>query len=154
MTGYDWLVFFHVLAAIVWVGGGVFSQVYAVRVLASDDERQIAGFARNIEWMGTRLFVPASLAVLILGAVLVWQSEAWTLGQTWIWLALVAYGISILIGTAFLGPESGKLGRILEERGTLDTQYQSRLKRILMVSRLELLMLVFVVFLMVSRLGA
>jgi uncharacterized membrane protein len=117
VTGYGWLVLFHVLAAIVWVEGSGFSRVYAVRVLASDDGRQIAGFARNIEWMGTRLFVPGSLAVLMLGAVLVWQSEAGTLGQTWTWLAVVTHGISVLIGTAFFGPESGKLGRVLEELG-------------------------------------
>lgn len=48
MTGYEWLVFFHVLAAIVWVGGAAIAQLMALEIIHSDDDRQMAGFAQTI----------------------------------------------------------------------------------------------------------
>lgn len=154
MTGYESLVFFHVLAAIVWVGGATITQVMALRIIHSGDDQQVAGLAQTIEWTGLRMYVPASLLVVVLGFVMVGQSEAWSLGQIWIWLSLVFYGVSFLMGLLFLGPETGRLGALLEERGAIDPEYKRRLARILNVSRGELLLLVGVVFLMVTKIGA
>lgn len=154
MTGYEWLVFFHVLAAIVWVGGAAITQVMALRIIRSGDDRQVAGFAQTIEWIGFRVYVPASLLVVVVGFVMVGQSEAWSLGQTWIWLSLVFYGVSFLMGLLFLGPETGRLGALLQESGAGDPEYKRRLVRILNVSRGELLLLFGVVFLMVTKIGA
>lgn len=64
------------------------------------------------------------------------------------WLA------SFRVGLLFLGPETGRLGALLEESGAGNPEYKRRLARILNVSRGELLLLVGVVFLIITKVGA
>lgn len=39
------------------------------------------------------------IAVIVLGFLLVWDGP-WDLGMTWIWLALVLFAISLVLGVA------------------------------------------------------
>lgn len=64
------------------------------------------------------------------------------------WLA------SFLVGLLFLGPETGRLGALIEASGAGDPEYKRRLARVLNASRDELLLLVGVVFLMVTKVDA
>jgi uncharacterized membrane protein len=43
-TLYSWLKFFHILMAIVWVGGGIATQVLAIRITRQNDPAKIAMF--------------------------------------------------------------------------------------------------------------
>jgi hypothetical protein len=47
-TVYDWLKLIHVLAAITWVGGGIFVQVYATRLLRRKEPLKLAAFATDM----------------------------------------------------------------------------------------------------------
>jgi hypothetical protein len=58
---------------------------------------------------------------------MVWYSPAWELTQLWVILGLVGIANTIVVGAAFLGPESGRLGRLAEERGPADPELQRRI---------------------------
>ena len=90
-TLYDWLMFLHVLAAMIWVGGGVALAVLATQVLRSGDSDAVARFVGSLRLLGPLMFAPALLAVLGLGIWLVLDSDAWDFGQTWVWLALTLF---------------------------------------------------------------
>ena len=154
MTGYDWLVLLHIVAAIVWVGGGFATQVYAERARRSTDPARLAGFANDIAWAGTRVFAPASLLVIAVGIAMVLVEPAWDFGQLWIMLALVAVAISFITGATFLGPESGRIGALIEERGPEDPEVVRRIGRTLVISRIDYVVLLLVVVLMVFKPGA
>lgn len=62
---YNWIKTFHVLAAIVWVGGGIFIQIYVTRLKRANDQTRLMAFAKDVEKFGTMVFLPASIAVLI-----------------------------------------------------------------------------------------
>lgn len=154
MTGYQWLVLAHVLAAIVWVGGGIMDLMVSRRIAVVGDAAQEEGWAGIQDWLGTRLYGPAAIATLVFGILLVIQSEAWAFGQTWVWMALVLVGLSVLTGALFFTPEAGRLKQLASDRGTDDPEYQRRAERVELVSRLEALAMVLVVFLMVFKPGA
>ena len=63
------------------------------------------------------------------------------------------FAASFITGVAFLGPESGRIGKMLEEQGADDPEAQARIARILVVSRIELTLLVLIVLDMVSKPG-
>ncbi len=153
MDGYDWLVLLHIIAAIVWVGGGFATQVYAERARRATDPARLAGFARDIEWAGSRVFAPASLLVIVVGIVMVLVNPAWDFGQLWITLALVGVAISFITGAVFLGPESGRIGKLIEERGPEDPEVLRRIGRTLVISRIDYVVLLLVVGLMVFKPG-
>ena len=152
MNRYEWLLFFHIAAAVVWLGGGVAIQVLAIRANRTDDPARMTTIAHEAEWFGTRIFLPSSLLVLVLGIILTIDGP-WDFGQTWVILALIGYGLSFVTGAAFLGPESGRIGKLLAADGPDSPAVQARIQRIFLVSRIELVLLYLIVLDMVVKPG-
>lgn len=149
VSTYQWYLMVHVLMAVVWVGGAHAIQLFAARVLKGGDPLRLAAFSRDVEWIGTRVFIPASFLVLVFGFLLV--QEADTGYPFWVVFGLAVFVFTFLSGALFLGPESGRIGKLVDERGAADPEVQRRIKRILVYSRLDLLLLVLVVVAMVIK---
>jgi uncharacterized membrane protein len=148
-TSYDWVKAFHVVLAVVWVGGAVMLNVLSFFALRSRLPGRKAEFAREAEWVGTRIFTPTSLIVLGLGFWMVYDLD-WGY-PLWIVLSLVAFGLSFVIGAGFLGPQSGKIAKAIEAHGADSPEAEALIRRVLMVARIDLVILVFVVFDMVLK---
>jgi uncharacterized membrane protein len=150
---YKWWLAFHILLAVIWVGSNTAIQIFVIRAMAAGPDR-VAYFAREIEWYGTRVLIPASLSLVIIGFILLHVSSgAYDLGQGWVTFGFVVWLLSFIAGAGYLGPESGRLSKLVEERGPEDQEYQRRLKRIFMVSRIELVLLILVVLDMTVKPG-
>jgi uncharacterized membrane protein len=100
-TLYDWLLFLHVLAAMIWVGGGVVLAVIAAGVLGDPDAGAIARFTGSLRLVGPLTLAPATVAVLGLGIGLVVDSDAWDFGQRWVQLGLGLFTGAFLIGALY-----------------------------------------------------
>jgi uncharacterized membrane protein len=147
---YELLKFVHVGAAIVWVGGAAILQFFALRTIASGDPLRLVAFTRDAEWIGNRVLLPSALVVIALGFLLVWDGP-YELSMTWIWLALVLFALSFLLGLFVLTPESKRIGNQIEAEGPESPAVQDRIKRILNIGRIDLLLLFAIVFLMVVK---
>jgi hypothetical protein len=72
-------------------------------------------------WYGTRVLLPSSLALVIIGFILLHVSAgAYDLGQGWVTFGFIVWLLSAGAGALYLGPESGRLGKMVEERGPED----------------------------------
>ncbi len=100
-TLYDWLLFLHVLAAMVWVGGGVMLAAIAARVLRDPDPAAVGRFTASLRSLGPLVLAPATVAVLGLGIGLVVDSDAWDFGQLWLQLGLALFAAAFLIGAVW-----------------------------------------------------
>jgi uncharacterized membrane protein len=141
----------HVLAAIVWIGGGVMIQLLAVRIMRTNEPAQLAGFAKDVEYISLRTFVPASLVLLGLGFVLMDQG-GWEY-KFWVIFALVGFAASFLLGVIVLSPESGRIAKMIEERGGVDHEIGARIERLLLYSRVELAVIALIAMDMVLKPG-
>jgi uncharacterized membrane protein len=150
MTWYTFFKSIHVIFAVVWVGGATIVQAYAFRILATGDGNRQAQFAKDTEIVGMRTFMPASL-ILFLAAIGMMVNAHWSWGQNWVVLGLIAFGLSFVIGAGFLGPESGRLAKLIDTDGPESPAAKARIRRILMVSRAELVVLLTVVWNMVVK---
>ena len=150
-TWYDFWKLLHVLAAIVWVGGALMLNILAVLAIRSPLPGRRAEFARDAEKVGMRLFAPTGLLLVIMGFVLV-EKGGWGY-HLWVILGLVAYGLSFLTGLLFIGPESGRIGKAIETEGPDSPAVAARIDRILLISRIELVILFLVVVDMVLKPG-
>jgi uncharacterized membrane protein len=150
---YKWWLALHILLAVVWVGSDVAIQVLAIRAKRAGPDR-MAFFAREIEWYGTRVLLPASLGLVVIGFILLHVSAgAYDLAQGWVAFGFIVWLLSAGAGSFYLGPESGRLSKLVDERGPEDPEYQRRLSRVFLVSRIELLLLVLVVLDMAVKPG-
>jgi uncharacterized membrane protein len=150
---YKWWLAFHILLAVVWVGSDVAIQIFVIRARRAGPDR-LAYLAGEIEWYGTRVLLPTSLALVIIGFILLHVSAgAYDLGQGWVTFGFIVWLFSAGAGSFYLGPESGRLSKMVEERGPEDPEYLRRLGRIFLVSRIELILLILVVLDMAVKPG-
>jgi hypothetical protein len=66
-------------------------------------------------------------------------------------LGLIAFGLSFAIGVGFLGPESGRLAKLIDAEGPDSPAVKARIRRILAVSLAELVVLLTVIWNMVVK---
>src|SRR5262245_21919976 len=149
VTWYEFSLWVHMFMAVVWVGGNVALQFLAFRIMRTDDPVRLAGFSKDAEWIGTRVFIPAAIVLLVFGFVLV-EDGNWGY-DFWVIFGLVVFGLSAVTGAGFLGPEAGRIGKLTEQHGVEYPEVQARIKRILKISRIELILLILVVFDMVVK---
>ncbi len=150
MQPYEIALLVHVLAAIVWVGGAIAVQVLAIRTIGRNEALEVARFAGDAEFVGMRVFMPASLVVLLAGSWMVYDGP-WLLSDPWLGIGLGLFPLSFVTGAGFLGPESGRISARTAEHGPEDADVQRRIRRVLLVSRIELIWLVAIVALMVLK---
>jgi uncharacterized membrane protein len=132
--------------AVIWVGGGAMIQVFALRAMSDSDPKRMAGFAGDVELIGTRLLVPVSLLAFVAGVLLVVDSDFWTFGDDWIVIGLILFGITFLAGAGFFGPESGRIKKQIEAEGPTSPAVQARIRRILALTRADLMLLFLLIF--------
>ena len=142
MSYYEILLFLHVTAAIVWLGSGLFLQALVFRAEATANRSLTQGIAANSEWLARRIFIPASLAVLVLGILLTIEGP-WSFGDLWIVLGLIGYAVSFLVGIGFIEPEGKRIHAAMESGQAARGEFHIR--RINVVSRMELAVLYVVV---------
>ena len=122
-----------------------------VEVEAPDSTEYLAGVGHDIEFLGTRVLLPASLVVVVFGFLLMWKGN-WDYGELWIILALILYAISFLAGLLLLGPQSGKLGKLVAAEGFTPAATE-KMQQLLLLARIDLVLLFAIAFLMVVKPG-
>lgn len=134
----------HVVAALVWVGGGVMIAILAFLMERENDARGLASLGRLADYLSTRLFIPSALAVLVFGIAMMIKGDLdW--GQFWVIVGLLGFAATFVTGIAFLTPQTKKLAALAEEHGPENVMAQAALKRLLVIVRFDVAMLVIVV---------
>lgn len=151
---YNTLKFIHLAAAIAWVGGGAFVQVYATRVSKQNDPKKMAGLAADLEVLGKTYLTSASLLVFVAAVALVAYAPQWNFTDTWILIGIGGYAATLVTGAGFIGPEAGRLSKLVGERGPEDPEVQRRIRRIFAISRIDIVVLTLVILDMVFKPGS
>jgi uncharacterized membrane protein len=152
LTTLAWFTTIHVMAAVLWVGGGALLTLYAILTIREHDPRAMASFAQKAALIGGRYFSALSFVVLGFGFGVVEESNgAYSYGNFFVTFGLVGWGVSTATGILFLGPESGRLSKLLAERPPEDPEVQYRIRRILTVARIDVLVLLAIVFVMAAK---
>jgi hypothetical protein len=146
VSWYEFLLFVHISAAAVWLGGAFIFQVYGMAVRSGGDAREIGMFAGRAGRLGEKVFVPASLLVLLAGVGLMIEGS-WDWGRLWVIYALVAYAGSFVSGLFHIAPTAKRL----EVVGAETPEGQELIRKIFMSLRIELVFLYAIVFAMTVK---
>ena len=152
MTLYEFLLFIHIAATVVWVGAGLCSLVLAAGYDRDGDEPAIRRFLADQERLATRLFIPASLTVVIFGIALVIESDAWSFEYLWIVLGLVGFAATFVTGLFMIKPASERIGAGMErEGGRLTPKLRTDIRKLIVMARLDYVVLFLVIADMVFK---
>lgn len=150
MTLYEFFMTIHVIGAICWVGGGTTLQILGTRTLNSNQPEQKRDFVANTSYLGPRFFIPISLLTIVFGVLTVIEGDI-SFGDLWVSAGLTMFVISFILGAAFVGPTLDKLHEMGESGELGSTTYQQLIGRVMLVSRIELVLLWLIVVLMVIK---
>jgi hypothetical protein len=153
VDGYTILKMFHVLFAVIWVGGAVTTNILGTRVVASKDGSALIRFGRETEWVGTHVYLPSTLMVLLFGVLAVIRGHFGFL-HAWVIFGLVGIALTAITGSTFLGPELRRIANIAEARGPDHPEVLQRTSRLVWIARIDLLVLLLVVADMVLKPGS
>jgi uncharacterized membrane protein len=146
LTWYDFWKFLHVAFAALWVGGSAMMQFFALRALASRSNERVVQFAGDVEWIGSRILTAFSAGAFLTGVTLVVNASFWGFGDDWIVIGLILFAVTFLAGAAFFGPEAGRISKLAAAEGPNSAAVQARIRRILMLSRVDLVVLLLIIF--------
>src|SRR4051794_25377808 len=152
MTWYEFLLFIHIGAAIIWIGAGLLSLMLATRYDRESDEAAITRFLHDQEWLAMRLFVPASLTVVVFGIALVVESDAWSFSYLWIVLGLIGYAATFVTGFFFIRPASERIaGEMERQGGRLTPELRVTIRKLIVTARVDYVTFALVILDMVVK---
>ena len=151
MTWYEFWLFLHILAAIVWIGGATAIQVFGILTKRAADPAKTAFFAQSVSFTVMWVFLPAAALVLFAGVGLIDQG-AWDWGEPFITVGLALWVVVSLVAFGYLGRAIGGAGATLASEGP-SPGLALRMRNLVWLSRALLAILVAIVFLMTVKPG-
>jgi uncharacterized membrane protein len=143
----SWYLFWkalHALSAVAWVGGGLTITLLVIRTERSRDTNRLLDLGDHADWVGTKVFVPASLLVLATGIAMTINGDLdW--GQFWIIFGLVAWATSAAIGIGYITPRVKRLSALMADRGPADPEVKALLRKITLAARIDVALLLLIV---------
>ncbi len=146
MSWYEFLLFVHITAAVIWLGGAFTFQMYGAVVRRGGDPEELARFAGRAGVLGERMFVPASLVVVLAGVGLMIDGN-WDWGQLWVIFALVTFAASFATGLLVISPMAKRIPAV----GPTTPAGQSLIQRLFTILRIDLVYMYAIVFAMVVK---
>jgi uncharacterized membrane protein len=140
----------HVGVAVFWVGGGIMLTVLALLAQTKNDPEELATIARQAAFVGEKMFAPAGLIVLAMGITMVINDHI-GFGTTWVIIGLVGYALTFTTGIALLSPRAKRVANLLETKGAAAAETQAAIKEILLIARIDVGVLLIVVFDMLMK---
>lgn len=150
MSRYDLYLMLHISGAMVWVGTAFAMVLLATRAMVARNAERMTGFIRDGEWLGSRVFLPANLIVLVSAVLLVYEGH-WGYGQLWIRLGIVGFAASFLAGATFFGPGWSRIQGRADREGMAAASVESALRRLLVGSWFDVGWLIAIVFVMTVK---
>jgi uncharacterized membrane protein len=151
MSWYELWLFLHILAAIVWIGGAATVQVFGILTKRAADPAKSAFFAQNVAFAVNRVFLPSAVVVLLAGIGLV-ENGNWDWSEPFVTWGLILWGAIAVVAFGFLGRAIGSVAARLSADGP-SPQLALRMRNLVWISRVLLVVLVVIVFLMVVKPG-
>ena len=151
MTWYEFLLFVHITAAVIWLGGAFTFQMYGFVVRRGGDPEEMARFAGRAGSLAERMFVPASLVVILAGIGLMIEGN-WDWGEWFVVLGLLGWAVVSLTAFGYLSRSLNRTGMRMATEGP-SPELGAEMNRLILLARTLILILFLVVFVMVVKPG-
>ena len=153
MTLAEILKLVHVVAVIIWLGGSFMLGFILERAQASEDEATVLGVTKMAEFIGKAVFNPAGIITLLAGIWLVIEAD-YEFSEAWISIGFLGVALGAILGMAFYPKALKAVEDGIEADGLLSNDTLGALRKLRLVSTVEWLLLIVVVWAMVFKPGA
>jgi uncharacterized membrane protein len=152
MSLYELLVIVHILAAAIWIGGGVTFALLAMRAWSTPDDERAIELSRMGDFVGTRMFAPAAFVLLGAGVWAVAEGD-WEWGDDWVSIGFAGWIIGFLIAMVWHNAEGRRIREAVADGGASGPRARGIATTGMIVGLVELAVLVVVVWARVAKPG-
>jgi uncharacterized membrane protein len=142
----------HILAAVLWVGGGVSVHVLGRWVAREGDPERMVAFNRDAVKLGNVFYAPLAIVLIVAGVLLV-EEVGYGYGDLWITLGFLGWLFSLVVGLGFYPQQSRSIEAAIGAEGVTSDVAQAGIRRVLLVNAIEITVLMLVVIDMAIKPG-
>ena len=153
MSGYEVLKFLHVAAVIAWVGAAVGLAFLQMRLRGAGDTSTLMGVGRQMESMGKIYFSPLAATTLVTGILMVATTDGLSFEDPWIVIGIAGIAASLGIGLGMIAPTGKKLAEASQATPPDGPAIASLSQRMRLLTTINIVILFFVIWAMVTKLG-
>ncbi len=143
-----WLLWAHIVAAAVWLGGGTMLVVESIRARRNGDEAALVGY---MEWAGSWIGPAVSLVLPITGVWMVLRSSAWSFTDFWIVTGIGVFVLLLAIGIGFHTRQYARINQAKAQHGPDAPESKRLIHQSFTAAQIEVALLVLVVLIMVAK---
>lgn len=151
MSSYELWTFVHVTATIVWFGGGVVAQIFGALASRTGDPARTAAYGRDMAFIGPKIFLPASLVVLVSG-VLLTEDGNWDWSEPYIVLGIVGWAAIAFIAFGYIMRAMDRTGARIATEGP-KPELVGKVRSLVLLARVLILLGFVIVLAMVVKPG-
>jgi hypothetical protein len=150
VSGYEWFLFLHVLAAVVWAGGSFLLVVLGLIGLRARDTGRLLTLLRLSEPVEGPVFVVAGLVLAGFGFALVERGN-WGYDHFFIQYGIAAWAVSAALDLVYCSRAEKAIERLVEQHGPEAPAVGARARQYFLVGTLDALLLLSAVFVMTVK---
>jgi uncharacterized membrane protein len=151
VTRFELFKLLHVLGAIVWLGAGASLFVLALRLRAAGDREGLLALGRHGQALGNLLFMPAALATLLFGVLMVATEARFAFTDLWILIGFGAIAASFAIALGFMTRADARLTALMQEHDIDHPVVAAQLTTVLRLNAVDVGILTVAVWAMVAK---
>lgn len=144
MSTYELLLAIHIICAVIWGGGAFALQIIGRMAGNTGDPQKMLEFTNVANFIGPRVYAPASLILLVAGILLVGETP-YDHSDTWVTIGYAGWIISFLIGIGYFSRADKQQKAIIAEQGLNSPEFLALYKQVALVSLIDLLIVFAVV---------
>jgi hypothetical protein len=145
----NWLLFLHIVAGALWIGGVMWQEAHTAGARRDGEEAYTRAFLKAQATNG-RVYPVATILVIGTALWMIFGQDGLNFGILWIDIATALFAISFITGIAYFSRGSDKLSERLESEG-YSAEIASGVRTMHMVARVEVIVLLALVWLMVFQ---
>jgi len=147
---YNLLKFIHVVSAIAWFGGIIMLFLLNNRFARAGNQDLVKALGQQGAALSMTFFMPAAIVALVTGIAMVMVGRL-DFGATWISWGFLGFILSMIIGGVLTGGTARRLAKAVQAGSATQEDIARAQKRINLYVRLNLLVLLSVVWAMVAK---
>lgn len=151
MSLFDLLLFLHIVAAMLWIGGAATGTLIGSVLRRSDSAAPMASYCAAFATVAGPLFGGSGMLVLLsgIGMMMTDAGPDWT--ALWVILGLIGWLVSMVMGATVVGMSWFRIGQQLAEPDASIAAMQPAISRAVSLTWIDLAIRTAVVVLMVWR---
>ena len=133
----NWILFFHIISVIVWMGGSIYVEALMAAVGRGNDESGLVGVFRKIGATNRRLFNIAGIATIVFGFWLVFIVPGWEFETVWVTVGIIVATVAVVIDLFYATPRIDRVEALVEDPESSTDAVPGLIKQILMAGHVR-----------------